>query len=922
MPIARGHPGGRSSSCLRKYRLVFAFGITVLCVQVYLHTFFGLDNDDKSKSSRLSSGEGGSSQPEEDEGLPKGLRQLKLPPDKQANSNRQTWSQSQLPRNRTTKIKLDRKSLNFTPACEVTVREAVSAVMRAQSQACKQRIVNVTCLSQQGLLYPEGVQSLCPHSPGFTGIPINLGCFKDDKTLRALSGYYHVFKGNNTPERCAYMCLQSGFPYAGTEYSVECFCGMEEPLQTKRLPDSSCNMKCSGNPKQTCGGYLTINIYWTGIQRFKAQEAKNSSLKNEFEQPVRIAYLLTVNGRASRQVKRLISILYHPSHLFYIHVDARQDYLYREMLELEKSCKLNNIKVARGEGLRHASIWGGASLLTTFLKSAQQMLAYNQHWDFLVNLSESDFPLKSNNQLTEFLSWNRGMNFAKSHGREVQRFIAKQGLDKTFVECEARMWRIGDRKLPDGIQIDGGSDWFALTRDFVEYVANPNPDQLVANLLKLFKYTLLPAESFFHTVLRNSRFCNTYIDNNLHMTNWKRKLGCKCQYKAVVDWCGCSPNDFKLEDFNRLRNTMDRNIFFARKFEPVIDHRIINRVEEWLYPDRTNKTAKLWSYDMYWQSLYHHADLSPLPDDALLTLSYSLARLVYRKLNVDYKNVRLLENTAYFRENRFAGILILAENKDETSSNIPVPPNIRAKRVEALISMRHNFSASKLWSGKIRSLSVSTDYDQKEQTFRNLMGSIGPYSSPVLAYEFDAGITIPQNVSILWIDPHGRLAEVNHVLLEEMILIGHVKPQLNEQLTVGTWRLLLVADTQLIAKLKFLVIPLSYWKAKKINLDKAKEIIDGPSTVYHITEEMNKNWSKLVKSAIVSDQIAQSQNRIDEDLDNWLDRLVYEHYEIDEICDVDDETLFKSKLQKCQDTLWSSLSPDSKADTRNLCQNY
>lgn len=890
----------------------------MLCVQIYLHTFFGQDGD-KGKSTRLSSGEGGSSQPEEDEGLPKGSRQLKLPPDKQANSNKQTQPLSQLPRNRTTRIKLDRKSLNFTPACEVTTREAVSAVTRAQSQACKQRIVNVTCLSQQGLLYPDRVQSLCPHSPGFTGMPINLGCFKDDKTLRALSGYYHVFKGNNTPERCAYMCLQSGFPYAGTEYSVECFCGMEEPLQTKRLPDSSCNMKCSGNPKQTCGGYLTINIYWTGIQKFKPQEARNSSLKNELEQPVRIAYLLTVNGRASRQVKRLISILYHPSHLFYIHVDARQDYLYREMLELEKSCKLNNIKVARGEGLRHASIWGGASLLTTFLKSAQQMLAYHQHWDFLVNLSESDFPLKSNNQLTEFLSWNKGMNFAKSHGREVQRFIAKQGLDKTFVECEARMWRIGDRKLPDGIQIDGGSDWFALSRDFVEFVANPNPDQLIVKLTKLFKYTLLPAESFFHTVMRNSRFCNTYIDNNLHMTNWKRKLGCKCQYKAVVDWCGCSPNDFKLEDFNRLRNTVDRNIFFARKFEPVVDHRIIDRVEEWLYPDRTNKTAR--GYDMYWQSLYHHADLSPLPDDALLTLSYSLARLVYRQLNMDHKNVRLLENTAYFRENHFAGILILTEDKDE-SSNVPVLPNNRARRVEALISMRHNFSASKLWSGKIRNLSVNTDYDQKEQMFRNLMGSIGPYSTPVLAYEFDAGVTIPQNVSILWIDSYGRLADVNHVLLEEMNLVGHVKPQLSEQLAVGTWRLLLVAGTQLIAKLKFLVIPLSYWKTKRIDLDKAKEIIDSQSTVYHITEEMNKNWSKLVKSVIVNEQITQSQNRIGEDLDDWLDRLVYEHYKIDEICYADDEIRFESKLQKCHDTPWSSLSPDSKADTRNLCQNY
>lgn len=56
MPSVKNHPGGRSSSCLRKYRLVFAFGIIMLCVQVYLHTFFGLVSD-KSKSSRLSSGE-------------------------------------------------------------------------------------------------------------------------------------------------------------------------------------------------------------------------------------------------------------------------------------------------------------------------------------------------------------------------------------------------------------------------------------------------------------------------------------------------------------------------------------------------------------------------------------------------------------------------------------------------------------------------------------------------------------------------------------------------------------------------------------------------------------------------------------------------------------------------------------------------
>lgn len=909
--MMKSHSVGRSSSCLRKYRILFVFGITVLCIQIYLaHMFFGIEIRN-GKSGRLSSGEGGSSQPEEDEGLPKGLRQLKLPPDKRTNINKSLQSQ----RNRTTRIKLDRKLLNFTPPCEVTGREAVSAVTRAQSQVCKQRIVNVTCLNQQGLLYPQRIQSLCPHSPGFRDVPVSLGCFKDDKTLRILSGYYHVFKGNNSPERCAFMCLQSGYPYAGTEYSVECFCGMEEPSPLKRLPDSSCNMKCSGNPKYSCGSYLTINVFWTGIRKFKSQEARNSSSENEQRKPARIAYLLTVNGRASRQVKRLINVLYHPSHLFYIHVDARQDYLYREMLEVEKSCKTNNIKVARGEGLRHASIWGGASLLTTLLKSAQQMLAHHHHWDFLVNLSESDFPVKSNTQLAEFLSWNKGMNFVKSHGREVQRFITKQGLDKTFVECEARMWRVGDRKLPNGIQIDGGSDWVALSRDFVEYVANQNPDALVSDLLKVFKYTLLPAESFFHTVLRNSRFCNTYVDNNLHVTNWKRKLGCKCQYKAVVDWCGCSPNDFKLEDFGRIRNTIDRNLFFARKFESIIDQRIINRVEEWLYPERANKSVLAEGYDAYWQSLYHRADLSPSPDDALLTVSHSLARLAFRKSMLSYKDINIIETTAYFRENQFAGILILAES---------IVQQEQVERIEALVHLRRNFSTSRQWLGKIQSLSVSTDYDQKEQTFRNLMGSIGPYSHPVLSYEFDGTVPIPQNITILWVDPFGKLADVNHVQIDDGALIGHVKPQLNDHIPVGTWRLFLVSDNGQMAKLNFLVTPLGYWKNQKITAQTAKEVNNASCGSYHVNEEMNKKWSTLIKSNSIHDQVTRGpddeQNHAN--LYQWIDKVVYEHYEILELCEATDRKQSKLKLENCINTKWSSLSSDTKADISNLCQNY
>ena len=70
---------------------------------------------------------------------------------------------------------------------------------------------------------------------------------------------------------------------------------------------------------------------------------------------------------------------------------------------------------------------------------------------------------------------------------------------------------------------------------------------LKKNLQSVFHF-----QSFFHTVLQNSKFCTQMINNNLHLTNWNRKRGCKCQYKAIVDWCGCSPNDFFPADLEKI----------------------------------------------------------------------------------------------------------------------------------------------------------------------------------------------------------------------------------------------------------------------------------------------------------------------------------------------------------------------------------
>lgn len=173
---------------------------------------------------------------------------------------------------------------------------------------------------------------------------------------------------------------------------------------------------------------------------------------------------------------------------------------------------------------------------------------------------------------------------------------------------------------------------------------------------------------------------------------------------------------------------------------------------------------------MYWQSLFQHADLSPLADDTLLTISNSLSRIAYRRFNVE-DVVHLLETTAYFHENRFVGILIRAETNVRSLESSTLQAEF-PEQIESLVYTKKNFSASHSWLGKVRDLSVNTDYDQKEQTFRNLIGGIGPFSSPVLAFEFEAELVTPQNVTVLWVDPRGSLADVNYVQLEETTLVS------------------------------------------------------------------------------------------------------------------------------------------------------
>lgn len=310
--------------------------------------------------------------------------------------------------------------------------------------------------------------------------------------------------------------------------------------------------------------------------------APNETIQNY--QPVKILFLLQLNGRNERQVKRFLKSIYLSHHYYYIHVDKRQDYMYSEMLKVAE--KVDNIHITEK---RFSTIWGGASLLQMFQQVIRDSLKIEKFkdWDYIINFSESDFPILPIEDFERLIiAWvtlqsdiwpirfysNNGKSFLASHGYNTGKFIHKQGFEFVFSECDNRMFRIGQREFPENLRIDGGSDWVGIHRGLADFsISN---EELPKKLRKMFESILLPLESFYHTLSFNSKFCDNLIMSNLRLTNWYRKQGCRCaSLKPIVDWCGCSPLVFR-EDTRKkyeLETAKAKPTYFGRKFDSMVD---------------------------------------------------------------------------------------------------------------------------------------------------------------------------------------------------------------------------------------------------------------------------------------------------------------------------------------------------------------
>jgi hypothetical protein len=93
-----------------------------------------------------------------------------------------------------------------------------------------------------------------------------LGCYTDTNGQRALGNFFNAPASGMTVETCISSCSNNGYTIAGVEYGSECYCDTVVRNNHGLAPDGNtgCDMACSGNAGETCGGPNRLNVYAAG----------------------------------------------------------------------------------------------------------------------------------------------------------------------------------------------------------------------------------------------------------------------------------------------------------------------------------------------------------------------------------------------------------------------------------------------------------------------------------------------------------------------------------------------------------------------------------------------------------------------------------------------------------------------------------
>ena len=277
---------------------------------------------------------------------------------------------------------------------------------------------------------------------------------------------------------------------------------------------------------------------------------------------MRIAYLITAHTNPE-QLKRLVMSLQHPDADFYLYIDGKVP-----LVSFLSIAHLRNVYFIQN---RIPIYWGGYSQVQSTLIGLSEILKTNKEYGHINFLSGSDYPIKSTAFIHDYLAAHPNNAFM-DHRDIYQEWpaavyrISKYDLGYYRIPRKASLQKLingvtPNRTLPYRLVPFGGSAWFSMPSACARYILQYITQHPA--LSRFFKLTWGSDEVIFQTILVNSPFRKTLVDNDLRYIDWSQD--------------GPSPKLLTQEDAAPLCATDD---LWARKFDAAASGEVLDYLDE------------------------------------------------------------------------------------------------------------------------------------------------------------------------------------------------------------------------------------------------------------------------------------------------------------------------------------------------------
>lgn len=273
---------------------------------------------------------------------------------------------------------------------------------------------------------------------------------------------------------------------------------------------------------------------------------------------MRLAYIISAY-KQPELLLRLVRQLDDEGATFMIHVDRRAEPGAFERV-LDGCAGMPNVYFLA----RHRCRWGDFGHVRATLKGIAGLLERDVSFDHAILLTGQDYPIKSNERIRGFLARYRGRSFMAHFPLPTTEWTngGLARIERWHVRLRGRHLALPiPRRVPGRLRVFGGSSYWCLTREAVEYVHGFTTSN--ARSVDFFKHVDVPDELFFQTILMNSPLAATVVDDDLRYIDWK-------------DPDAGSPSVLGVDDFPELAASSK---LFARKFDLEIDAEVLDRID-------------------------------------------------------------------------------------------------------------------------------------------------------------------------------------------------------------------------------------------------------------------------------------------------------------------------------------------------------